>query len=80
MKNFKKSPSQQKHAMRIICNKGKFGQKNVILVKQNSQNFQIEYLKTLQHLCTRLMKKLLRMFFFQSFKNSLIFTKLDPRN
>ena len=31
----------------------------------------------LRHLCIRLIKKLLRMFFFQGFKNRLIFTQLD---
>ena len=34
----------------------------------------------LRHLCIRLIKKLLQIFFFQGLKNGLIFTQLDPRN
>ena len=77
--NLKRLLSQQKHAMRIICNKGKFEytkqlfQSNKIL---NVYNLNILNVATF----IRLIKKLLQMIFFQDFKNRIIFIQLDSRN
>ena len=80
MTNFKKLSNQQKHAMRIICSKGKF--------KLTKQLFQPDKILSLYKLnilnVARFMykvnKKLLQMCFFQGFKNRLILIILNSRN
>ena len=75
MTNLKTLPSQQKHAMCIICNKGNSYSSRTKL------SMYINWISWMWHyLCERLIQTLLRIFFFQGFKNSLIFILLDSRN
>ena len=68
------------HAMRIICNKEKYEDIKQFFPSNKILNiYKLNILGFVTHLRIRLIKKLLRMFFFDNSKNRLILTQLDSR-
>ena len=67
------------HAMRIICNKEKYEDIKQFFPSNKILNIhKLNILGFVTHLRIRLIKKLLRMFFFDNSKNRLL-TQLDSR-